>query len=576
MISAIREIGKLLKDEEQRIDIDGKIISITFSNDSYNGIEIEDVIPENIANYLYNPSSSKGNNPAPFCPITISEKTFKKIQGWFSSFDKIKDRFDKFDKNEILLITSINEILKANEEKIKNDIDEEINKFPKKITKFLTLKIDNKFLGEIKTFQKYYQAKGALQKRTGINTGTCSCCEMNGITVTDKIDFFKFYTTDKLGFVSGGFDIKNSWKNYPVCENCAQDLTKGRIFIEKYLNYKFYSLNYLLIPQMLVGENETLKEIIEILKDSSKFIKFQNRIKKRLTNDEKEMLEFLSEKNDTMTLNFLFLKKSMNAERILILIEDVFPSRIKQLFEAKDFVDSVFKDIESGFTFGTVRTFFSKSDDNKSNSDLNKYFLEIVDKIFRGIPIKFSFLVRFFMNVIISSFINDKYFSFRVKDAMMFTLFLEKLKMLTFNMEEIMCQSIFDSLFEKYGNSLNTSAKRGIFLVGALAQMLLNKQYSIRESKPFLKKLKSLKMNEKDIKALLPQIQNKFEDYDAFDKGKRIVAKEAANYLLQSGENWMISVDEINYYFACGMNLADEVAQIVYENKEESNDKKEE
>mgnify|MGYP001199440356 CR=1 FL=1 len=83
-------------------------------------------------------------------------------------------------------------------------------------------------------------------------------------------------------------------------------------------------------------------------------------------------------------------------------------------------------------------------------------------------------------------------------------------------------------------------------------------------------------MNEKDIKALLPQIQNKFEDYDAFDKGKRIVAKEAANYLLQSGENWIISVDEINYYFACGMNLADEVAQIVYENKEESNDKKEE
>jgi len=31
---------------------------------------------------------------------------------------------------------------------------------------------------------------------------------------------------------------------------------------------------------MLIGENETLKEIIEILKDSPKFIKFQNRIKK--------------------------------------------------------------------------------------------------------------------------------------------------------------------------------------------------------------------------------------------------------------------------------------------------------
>jgi len=45
-------------------------------------------------------------------------------------------------------------------------------------------------------------------------------------------------------------------------------------------------------------------------------------------------------------------------------------------------------------------------------------------------------------------------------------------------------------------------------------------------------------MNEKDIKALLPQIQNKFEDYDAFDKGKRIIAKEAAKYLLNAGEDW--------------------------------------
>jgi len=83
-------------------------------------------------------------------------------------------------------------------------------------------------------------------------------------------------------------------------------------------------------------------------------------------------------------------------------------------------------------------------------------------------------------------------------------------------------------------------------------------------------------MNEKDIKALLPQIQNKFEDYDAFDKGKRIIAKEAAKYLLNAGEDWKMSVEEINYYFCCGMNLADEVAQIVYEHKEESSDKKEE
>lgn len=128
-------------------------------------------------------------------------------------------------------------------------------------------------------------------------------------------------------------------------------------------------------------------------------------------------------------------------------------------------------------------------------------------------------------------------------------------------------QNIFDVMFNKYSKSLNTPEKRGIFLLGVLTQMLLNKQYSERESKPFMKKLKSLKMDEKDIKSLLPEVQNKLEEYDAFDKGKKLIAQEASNYLLQAGDGWKMSVDEINFYFACGMNMSEEIAKIVYETK---------
>ena len=133
-----------------------------------------------------------------------------------------------------------------------------------------------------------------------------------------------------------------------------------------------------------------------------------------------------------------------------------------------------------------------------------------------------------------------------------------------------MQQSTFESIFIKYGKSLNTPQKRGIFLLGVLTQMLLNKQYSERNSKPpFMKKLKSLKMDERDIKALLPEVQNKLEEYESFDKGKRIIAQEASKYLLEAGDGWKISVDEINFYFACGMNLSEEIANVVYSKQEE-------
>jgi len=94
--------------------------------------------------------------------------------------------------------------------------------------------------------------------------------------------------------------------------------------------------------------------------------------------------------------------------------------------------------------------------------------------------------------------------------------------------------------------------------------MLLRKQYKEREARPFLKNLKGLRMNEWDLKGLLPKVQNKLEEYESFDKGKKTVAKEAANYLLTAGDDWKVSVDEMNFYFAAGMNLCDEVAKIVY------------
>jgi len=143
-------------------------------------------------------------------------------------------------------------------------------------------------------------------------------------------------------------------------------------------------------------------------------------------------------------------------------------------------------------------------------------------------------------------------------------VFFENLGLITFEEVDYMEESIFSSIFSRYGKSFSSPAKRGIFLLGALTQLLLNTQWTKRNAKPFMKKLKGLKMDEKNIKALLPEVQNKLEEYDSFDKGKRLIASEVSKYLIEAGEGWKMSVDEINFYFACGMNLIDSVAEIAY------------
>ncbi|MFB3896897.1 MAG: TIGR02556 family CRISPR-associated protein [bacterium] len=565
MLSAIKDIGNLVSEKSWTNTklIEGKIISILIDpeKESYMGIDIEDFDSTKTNLYLYKSGSSKGNVSSPFCPLTEPQKTYKKIEGWMKQCDDLENIVD----TDKLIIGKIIEILNAQKGKIIAELDAKTVDISKKVSKFLTLKLDGKYLGAYKIFDKCLERFDEVKKKRSASTGVCSICSISGKEVSGKTDVFRFYTIDKPGFITGGFEESEAWKNYPVCGDCKTLLEKGRQFIDTKLFFKFYGLGYSLIPRILISNNNELEEILDILSDSTKVVSLKERLKKKITNDENEILEYLSEKKDILTLNFLFLQKQQSAERILLLIEDVFPSRIKNIFDAKDYIDKIFEnDFEHGFNFGTIRTFFSKSDENKRESDLNKYFLEIVDSVFKGRKLNLSFLTTFHMAVIRKEFVSDGYFSFRVKDALMNILFFEYLNLIIFKEVEIMEENIFSSVFTRYGKTFGSSAKRGIFLLGSLTQLLLQKQWSDRDAKPFMKKLKGLKMGEKDIKALLPEVQNKLEEYDSFDKGKKQIASEISNYLLDAGNEWKMSTDEINFYFACGMNLADKIADIVY------------
>ena len=83
-----------------------------------------------------------------------------------------------------------------------------------------------------------------------------------------------------------------------------------------------------------------------------------------------------------MTFDLLFIKRTNSAERILLVIEDVLPSRLRRIFCAKHSVDEVFS---QSFTFGAIRYFFLKSDSDKRDTDLDGYFLGVVDKFLRPV-----------------------------------------------------------------------------------------------------------------------------------------------------------------------------------------------
>jgi len=155
---------------------------------------------------------------------------------------------------------------------------------------------------------------------------------------------------------------------------------------------------------------------------------------------------------------------------------------------------------------------------------------------------------------------------------LMNVLFFAELKILKTGEENFVPSKLFEDIFELYGPHLDRPEKKALFLLGALTQMLLKKQQNERNSQPFLKQLKGLKMKEKDFLGLLPKVQDKLQQYNALDPKKKVLAEEISDFFLRAGTGWKLSVDEMNFCFVSGMNLVHHIENILYGNKHENNE----
>jgi len=600
MIEAIRNIGEYaLEKEEKNVDnpleilIDNpankntkNILFILLDEENrefkYHGIETEEYSKDKLENYLYKKGTSRGTDITPTVMITTPEKTFNnKILNWFKNYNS-----DKNNKNEML--QNIYLCIKENKEKILQDLKEKSDIE----NNIISFKINEKYLGDFEIFRKilvnkasenFYNKFGKISKS---ENKLCSICKKNNTEVYGFVSTFNFYTVDKKGFVSGGFKQRDAWKNYPVCLNCALTLERGKKYLEENLNFNFYGFRYLLIPKFIKGVKKDIQKDIFKKIELQKDPRFRKKEIKNLTNDENEALETMSEQGNYLNNNFLFYSapKGFNGAvfNILLYIEDILPSRLKQLFEAKNVVDQeeIFQNCEIDiyrdrkkigkgpleFNFGILRTFSPRITNNRT---FNKYFLDITNKIFTKKPVEYDFLLNFIVKKIRDDFMQNYPTKIDTLKAFMLLNYLNELNILKYKKEEStkMEKSILPKeiggeikektvvFFDKFSNFFDSDIKKAIFLEGVLAQFLLNIQYQERKANPFRIKLKGLKLDEKQIRKLLPEIQNKLEEY-----GKnyyRDLESIISNYFVSSGNDWNVSNDEISFYFVLGMNLSD-------------------
>ena len=307
-----------------------------------------------------------------------------------------------------------------------------------------------------------------------------------------------------------------------------------------------------------------------------------------MLSSEEEIIDTIQDNKNIISLIFVFYKqKQGDYFDILKYVEDVPPSWINALFTTFEDVktESIFKEEylrqifsekwvndfnEASFNgknvwrktpnlSSLIRTFFPAS---KRSGVYDKYFIDIIGDILAQIPINRNFLIKSFLKELRDKHANNEKFSETIisLQSLYLLIFLYKLNLIKggVNIEEKTSLNTSEpakikEFFKNHETAFNSYSKRAVFLEGVLAKYLMDIQYAQRKSAPFRSKLYGLKLDERKMRKLLPQIIEKLREYK---KAYSNLEQLTSEYLLKTEENgWDISKDEISYYFTLGLNL---------------------
>lgn len=545
---------------------DSKIVFLCFEkngdNFEFKSVEVEDYDKSKNKDF-YLLKNAKGNSVSTFPTLFFESSAIK--SGNIDLDSKSWGKFLRILENN----SEISEDLKKIKSTVNNFKQIEVNLTDNFI---LSLKTNGKCIGESEYYKELiFKSKEEIfniffyKHNTESKAKNKNCYVCNDKTdVWGYVDLgdFKFYSSNEDSVIAGGFKKEFSWRNYPVCPNCAEKLFRYKSVIERKFNFRFWGFSYYLIPEVIF-EGRNNKEIIKTIVDDK--IGVMN-LKDR-SEVEDELFDLLKDQDNFINYNLFFYEKNNSEFKIIMSIDDVFPSRFRKISDVKNIVEKniLFKDVELRkdeikdlkFSFGILNHFLPTYEKiTKKEGDFSKYFLEITRSIFTAKIINYEFVISRISAKIKSDFLNDFSTYYDTLTAMMLIEFITKLnlwnKKETIKEKEIIMDGVYQAFFDENKDFFDSNTKKAIFLEGVLCQFLLDIQYRDRNATPFKSRLNGLKMDEQIIKRLLPEIINKLEEY-----GKnfyRDLESLISEYLLQS--KFDMTNDEISFYFVMGMNLA--------------------
>ena len=588
----ISEIDSFLDYPGSKSTTEAKFLLIEKQPDGkyeYKGLQTEELDKSFTGKYLY---PIKANRPpsgvfkTPTIIYQDYQKSYvKKILEWFKKNQNEKDLFKNI----------YNALLNA-----EKDIEKDLSTVSKNT--FLSLKLNNKYIGDYKEFVSLIMSdeeiiKGISSKygkQSSVKRGVCSIC----LDIQEGVYGFSipysFFTVDSPGFAYN-FDQTSAVKQLPVCLECAKKIRgSGRNFLENELSLRLCNTDYFIIPELLEGSDdrtETLQKVVNKIQEGRKHLNnIYNAEKnfKTINRAESYILKNLAQEKDYLHFNLFFYKQDQSKFNILTSIEEVLPSTLKKLYRAIKEVDELFKinniyihtkkeEVEIKFNF-LILSNILENQEIQYNKRSKKEFLEVLNKLFTLRPLSYSYLLNKIndkLNKNAADFIQGSFFKYRelLFESFLLINLLLKLELIEPGENSITMNKVdtpnLDLLCAEFPAFFNSPVRKAIFGLGLLTENLANIQRKDRGTKAIYKKLRSFNVDLKFLgEKILPELKNKFHAYKKDYKSINILFEEISRCFLASDYKSLTS-GETSYIFVLGMNLSNIFMNKYFEHNKE-------
>jgi CRISPR-associated Csh1 family protein len=554
VIKTIHDYGVHLRDAPETIHhfsifsppysqrtVDGKVFCAKIQNKAFVELVEEPYndSSEYLEKYIFREFSSNGAPVVPSFHFFYAEKTSE----WEDSIAKFSSKLERCLKENQTLFSKyfiIKELLEKIGEALKKQT------FPKAQNYFFTLKIEGKYLGEIpeikalletSAYDKYFRSK-AVDK-------FCAVTYQDTPEVWGRVDTLGF-TVNDIAFSRNGFNVKDSYKMFPVAPDAVKVLEGTMNLLQRELSFSFYNLRFFVLPHFVAIANlETRQKLTRAFYHATKMNAQEARenartftnLNRAIVSSETLFRAIAKEEQFNQAdlyYDIFFYEQKQAQFAIKLHVSSVLPSRFDAILKAKKRIEDKYylitvKTTKEGkkymylIRFATIKDFFSTK--VKTELVYEPIFFKIIEAIFYKSQLDESQIVKAFLQKIVLAFKSiSKEGSFAFEDAVKQSFCIHQF------FQTLQLFNSMDSNTDKQRNvCLNAPdfvaqhplffpatdpLKQAAFYLGCATEVLFTAQRKRLDSEPFAKELNNLQLNYREMERLYTRLLAKAREYE--------------------------------------------------------------